>query len=313
MSDIVVSKKNEMTTLWNQDQIDAIKNTLCPNLSNDELTLFAQICQKTGLDPFSRQIYVIKTRVWDSNVKTYKEKMQTMTSIDGFRVIAERSKDYAGQVGPFWCGKDGVWKDVWLSNEIPMASKVGVLRKEFKEPLFRVCLFSEFSKKNKDGSLGGQWASMPTVMIAKCAESQALRAAFPNDLSGLYTAEEMGQADNEKEAPRKVPNEVEIKHPLIGQAERHNKETKQNILPEVDDNAIIEKVAKDEERMNARKVFHIKVAEHITKEPREMRAFLKKELNYDSNMIYEVSEYEAFEKKFMDGLVGYQEQGKLSL
>ncbi len=102
----------------------------------------------------------------------------------------------------------------------------------------------------------------------------------------------------------------EIAFRPVGQPERNAKDNR-SVLPEIDDNAIIEKAAKDEEKMNARKNFHIRVAEHITKEPKEMRAFLKKELGYDASMIYEVSEYQAFEKKFMDGLVGYQEQGKL--
>lgn len=208
MSDVMKVDNKEIA--WNKDQIDAIKNVLCPNLTDNELTLFSQICKKTGLDPFSRQIYVIKTKVWDSSTRSNVDKMQTMTSIDGFRVIAERSNDYAGQVGPFWCGPDGIWKDVWLMKYAPSAAKVGVLRKGFKEPLFRVCLFSEFAKTNKEGQILGQWKTMPTVMLAKCAESQALRTAFPNDLSGLYTAEEMDQA--EKEIPRQEVNTFKVDH-----------------------------------------------------------------------------------------------------
>jgi phage recombination protein Bet len=187
---------------FSAQQIDLIKETVCnPGVDRQgrqqyatdaELDLFLAVCRRTGLDPFARQIYAVFR--WNKSLG--RNAMQIQTSIDGFRVIAERSSTYAGQAGPFWCGPDGIWTDVWLSSDYPAAAKVGVLRRGFTEPMFAVAKWAEFVQTKADGKVSQMWEALPTVMLAKCAEAQALRRAFPNDLSGLYTAEEMAQADN---------------------------------------------------------------------------------------------------------------------
>jgi len=137
------------------------------------------ICKRTGLDPFARQIYMVKRG----------DKMVTESSIDGLRLVAERSGKYAGQLGPFWCGKDKVWHDLWIEKEHPIAAKVGILRKDFTEPLWATAIWDQYVPLSPF-----MWNKLPSLMIAKCAEALGLRKAFPQELSGIYAKEEMEQA-----------------------------------------------------------------------------------------------------------------------
>ena len=199
MSDVAVRTPGALAidagqTFWTEQQRAALRQLGIDEASNGDLAVFLNQAQRTGLDPFSRQLYMIGRNERQPD-GSWRKKWTIQASIDGLRIIAQRSGDYAGQVGPEWCGQDGVWHDVWLDAAPPAAARVGVLRTGFAAPLYAVALYREYVGTDKQGNPTRMWSEKGALMIAKCAEALALRKAFPNDMSGVYTSEEMSRTD----------------------------------------------------------------------------------------------------------------------
>lgn len=166
---------------YGQEQVELIKRTIAFGSTDDELKLFIATAKRLHLDPFAKQIYSISR--WDERVNGYVRQVQV--SIDGLRLIAERTGRYrpADELPDFrYNGKNEllaavvyVWKlygDAW-----------------YKCP--SIAFFDEYAGRKRDGGLTKMWAEKAHIMLAKCAEAAAIRKAFPNETSGAYVPEEM--------------------------------------------------------------------------------------------------------------------------
>lgn len=165
--------------------------------SDEEVALFRRQIERTGLDPFARQIYV----VYRYNRRRRREEMSIETTIDGLRLIAERTGRYEGQISARWCGDDGEWRESWPQSDPPVAAIVGVYKRGAREPTWGTAHFCEYAEFWEDsGRPKGFYETMPRNQLAIRAEAQALRKAFPAELSGLYAAEEMVDRSAEESA-----------------------------------------------------------------------------------------------------------------
>lgn len=196
-------------TKWTDEQVQALMaHCGLENVPSGDAFAFLHLCQKTGLDPWAREIYLIGRKVRKRG-EPDRVKFQAQTGIDGYRHIAERTGQYQSRLGPFWCGPDGTWRDVWLLDEPPTAARVGIVRDGHPEPFYGTVTFREFcpmtdvwenNKRTGAQKPQGLWEKMPAHMLAKCAEALAIRTAFPRQVSGLYVDEEMQQADAAEQA-----------------------------------------------------------------------------------------------------------------
>lgn len=194
-SDLAITDEQ---TFWTDKQKAALQQLGIGNAHDADLAVFFHHCTRTGLDPFARQIYMIER--WTKNGP----RQTIQTGIDGFRLIARRATDQRrgtfGYEPTQWCGEDGIWKDVWLDKKAPAAARVTVIRDGSTFPA--VALYSEYVGTDKQGNPTQMWRDKGSLMLAKCAEALALRKAFPQDLSGLYTADEMESATQAEPAAK---------------------------------------------------------------------------------------------------------------
>lgn len=161
---------------------------------------FVAAVKRSGLDPFARQVYAAELG----------GKWVILSAIDGFRAVAESSREYEGRTPIEYTADGKEWVEAWLpelmgleKNAKPAAARVGIYRRGFRDAVYTTVTWKEF------GSDRNQWAKMPAWMLGIRVLSHAYRDAFPQKLSGLYTREDFdGEADN-ADRERELLAEVE--------------------------------------------------------------------------------------------------------
>ena len=197
-----MSETLPVTRSLTQDQTALIKRTVCRGADDDEMALFLHAAARTGLDPLMKQIYAVMR--WDSRER--RKVMSIQTGIDGFRLVAERTGRYAPGREPSYSYADEARKRlVSATSYVKKLTQDGTWHE-----VAATAFLTEYEQLDKDGNVTRFWARMPHLMLAKCAEALALRRAFPMELSGIYSTEEMAQAGPATPLP---PDEIEALPP----------------------------------------------------------------------------------------------------
>ncbi len=209
---------------YSAEQLKLIKRTVAKDCNADEFDLFIEICRHTMLDPFRKQIHCT---IYNKD-KPEKRQMVIITAVDGLRAVAARNGDYRPDDNEPTITFDESLKD---PDRNPRGIEKAVVRAYKKDPdggwngVDGVAYWNEFApieeevewvatgetwedsgKPKKKPKPTGKysldpknpnsfWRRMPNLMLAKCAEAQALRKGWPEDLSGIYAPEELDSAD----------------------------------------------------------------------------------------------------------------------
>lgn len=186
-------------------QLRTIKATVARDTNDIEFDLFLEACRSYGLDPFRKQIHAVVYGKHDDA----KRKMSIIVSRDGLRVLAQRCKDYRPASEPAQIVYDDALKGptnpkgivsatirLWKQdNRGEWFAVIGEAHWDEFAPLREIWAEDDRGKRRPSGKYeldaSGNWARMPIVMITKCAESQALRAGWPDQFGNIHAEEEM--------------------------------------------------------------------------------------------------------------------------
>ena len=172
-------------------------------VTDQEVVMFINLCKFQHLNPFLREAYLIK----------YGSSPATMvTGKDVFTKRAKRNPKFAGMSAGIFVSRGSELIEREGAMALPGEQIVGgwarVYMKDYEQPIYAAAGFEEYAGRKKDGSLNAQWSSKPATMIRKVALVQALREAFPEDFEGLYSPEEIREANeviNYSNTPIEVP------------------------------------------------------------------------------------------------------------
>lgn len=197
--------------------------------SADAVALALSYCKARRLDPFKRPVHIVP--MWNSQLR---QEVETVwPGISEIRTTASRTGQYAGsdpavfgdEITREFTGATGKGERLSATVTFPSWCRVTVYRmidgQRVPFPGPRVVWTETFSQAKGANVPNARWCRAPYQMLEKCAEAAALRKAFPEELAGELTAEEMEgkRVDEPSEAPQKIA--VEHEPPIDGATEQH--------------------------------------------------------------------------------------------
>lgn len=180
--------------------------------SDADLDVLAMVAQRSGLDPFLKQIYLVgrrtKTGGYRGEPERWETKWTVQSGIDGLREVLFRTADARGvdcSIGrPIWFDADGNPHRFWSGDNPPTACEVEVTLGG--RTGYGIATWDQFCQTTKQGTPNSMWSQMGPHMLAKCAKALAIRDVC-SLASGIYIEEEMGQANNRVFAEAKRTDE----------------------------------------------------------------------------------------------------------
>lgn len=209
---------------FSQEELAAFRLEYCKGFTDEQFTLAIAECKRRNLVPGQHIVFQLrKSEEWDAELRanTTVKKMVKITTIDALRLISQRTNEYEGQgEGEFYYLDSDQAPSIVSKIPLPhpgfpntprepWAASIPIFRKGFREPVKVVARFDAYAvlRKNKAGEmvLSNMWARRAPEMLLKCAEAAARRAAFPEELAGLYLSEEFEKDQPEIETPPPAP------------------------------------------------------------------------------------------------------------
>ena len=179
MNDLV-KQNTSLMQKYNDEDMALLKNDICKGANDRELVYFLKLCETLSLNPFTKQIYSLP----------FSGGRVVVIGIDGLSSIAHRTKQYVG------CDP-ATFEFEKPSDKTPISASVTVYRlvNGLRCPFTMKVYMDEYKPKYKNQ----MWEKFPKRMLEKCAHALALRNAFNQEMSGLYTREEMDQAKEQSD------------------------------------------------------------------------------------------------------------------
>ena len=221
-----MTNENQLPAIYGMDQskaISVLQESLYPGAKADSVALVMEYCRAAGLDPMQKPVHIVP--MWDKNLRAMRDVI--MPGVNSYRVNAMRSRDYLGisepEFGPMVeGGAVGISYPEWC--KVTVKRSINGQIAEFTVVEYWI---ENYATAGKDSSMpNAMWKKRPRGQIAKCAEAQALRKAFP-EIASAPTYEEMeGKLDQSEDKPamkhmgnvevvtNKAPTEEEVKEAI---------------------------------------------------------------------------------------------------